>query len=151
MSWLYRNEENNLPQFIESIAEFPNNCFGFIYVIRNLTNDKFYIGKKQIQHKIKRKITKKELKLIEGQGRRPTKKLVVKESDWQSYWGSSKQLLEDIEKLGEKKFQREILKFCRNKKQLSYYEVFYQFKFDVLNNENCYNQSILGKYFKKDI
>lgn len=151
MSWLYRNEENNLPQFIETIAEFPDNCFGFIYVIRNLTNDKFYIGKKQIQHKIKRKIGKKELKLIEGQGRRPSKKLVVKESDWQSYFGSSKQLLEDVEILGESKFQREILKFTFSKKQLSYYELKYQMLYNVLEDKNCYNENILGKYFKRDI
>jgi hypothetical protein len=55
------------------------------------------------------KLGKKEKALLPTQrGRTPSKKLVVKESNWKDYWGSCKPLLEDIKKLGSEKFKREI-------------------------------------------
>ena len=82
-------------------------------------------------------------------GKKPTKKLVTKESNWVDYWGSNKFLLDDIKKLGEDKFQREIVIICSSKKLLTYWELAIQCKYDVLQVD-CYNDNLLGKFYRKD-
>ena len=94
------------------------------------------------------KLTKKEKLLPENKRKRF--KRVIKETDWITYWGSSDELKQDIEKLGIENFKREILCFCSTKMNLSYYEVHYQFKYDVLFNDS-YNKNILGKFYKGKI
>lgn len=142
--WLHENK------VIEKIEDFPENTFGFVYRITNLTNGKFYIGKKQLLSQTNVKLGKKEKAALPTQrGRTPSKKLVVKESNWKDYWGSCKPLLEDIKKLGPEKFKREILMLCYNKKMLTYWEVSYQIKEDVLLRDT-YNETILSHYYKKD-
>jgi len=143
--WLYKNK------IISKIEDLPNpNIFGFIYKITNLKNGKIYIGKKQILSKTKIKIGKKEKALLPTQrGRTPSKKLVIKESNWSEYWGSCKPLLEDVKKLGESNFKKEILMFCISKKLLTYWEAAYQIKEDVLLKDT-YCDTILGHYYRKD-
>jgi hypothetical protein len=95
------------------------------------------------------KLGKKEKAALPTQrGRTPSKKLVVKEADWQNYWGSNKPLLEEL-KLGKDKFTREILMICPSKKLLTYWEAAFQIKLDVLLIDS-YNDTILGHYYKKD-
>jgi uncharacterized protein YlzI (FlbEa/FlbD family) len=143
-NWLHENK------VIEKIEDFPENTFGFVYRITNLTNGKFYIGKKQLLSQTNVKLGKKEIAALPTQrGRTPSKKLVVKESNWQEYWGSCKPLHEDLKKLGEDQFKREILMICKSKKLLTYYEAAFQIKENVLLNEN-YNDTILGHYYRKD-
>lgn len=143
--WLYQNK------IISKIEDLPNECFGFIYKITNIQNGKFYFGKKQILSKVNKKLGKKEIAALPTKrGRTPSKKLVVSESNWLTYWGSCKPLLEDIKKLGEDKFKREILVICKTKKQLTYYEIMYQIKEDVLFNDNSYNDNILAKFHRRD-
>ena len=48
------------------------------------------------------------------------------------------------------KFKREILKLCFSKKQLTYYEIAYQCKYDVLET-NSYNDNIMSRIFRKDL
>ena len=142
--WLYENK------VIDKIEDFPEGTFWYIYRITNLTTGKEYIGKKQLESKINVKLGKKEKASLPTQrGRTPSKKLVVKESNWKDYWGSCKPLLDDIKKLGPEKFKREILKLCPNKKMLTYWEVSYQIKEDVLLRDT-YNETILSHYYKKD-
>jgi len=141
--WLYKNK------VISKIEDFPENTFGFIYKISNNETGKFYIGKKQLISKTNVKLGKKEKALLPTQrGRTPTKKLVVKEADWQNYWGSNKLLLEEL-KSNKDKFTREILMICSSKKLLTYWEVAFQIKLDVLLIDS-YNDTILGHYYKKD-
>jgi hypothetical protein len=143
-NWLYQNK------VIEKIEDFPENTFGFIYKITNKETGKFYIGKKQLISQTNVKLGKKELEALPTQrGKKPTKKLVVKESNWVNYWGSNRFLLDDIKNLGQDKFQREIIIICPNKKLLTYWELALQCKYDVLQ-VNCYNDSILGKFYRKD-
>lgn len=144
LKWLYEDEE------ITSIEQFPKNCHGFVYKITNLQNGKIYIGRKILINTLNRKLTKKELLEQTGPGRKPTKKKVVKESNWLSYWGSNKPLLEDIQELGKEKFKREIIKLTFSKKQLTYYELHYQCIFEVLTRDS-YNSNILGKFYPKDL
>ena len=144
--WLYENK------VIEKIEDFPENTFGFIYKITNNKTGKLYIGKKQLMSKTNVKLGKKEKAALPTQrGRTPSKKLVVKESDWQNYWGSNKPLLEEIKTSGKEKFTREILMMCPSKKLLTYWETKMLFMLGVLEQPDMYfNDNILGKFFTKD-
>jgi len=133
----------------KTLEDFPTNSFGFIYKITNISTGRFYIGKKNLYHNIKKKLTKAELAEQTGPGRKATTKVIQKESDWVSYWGSNKELKKDLADLGESSFQKEILKVCFNKKELTYWELAFQCQYDVLLNDS-YNDNILGKFFKKD-
>ena len=107
----------------------PEDAFGFIYEIVNITNGKKYIGKKQMKRKIRRLPLK-------GKKR---KRIDYIETDWKTYTGSSDNLNIDIAKLGLDKFVFKILKFCNSKFELSYFEAKMQFEKDVLLSEDYYN------------
>lgn len=102
---------------------------GFVYEITNLTNNRKYIGKKLLT-KTKRKVTKGKSKKIQVT------------SDWRDYYGSNKELQEDVKTLGNQNFSRKILRLCKTKGECSYFEAKYQFDRDVLLSENYYNKWI---------
>ena len=142
--WKYNGEE------IKEISQFPHNTFGFVSRILNKKTGKAYIGKKVLYHNIKKKLTKNELAEIEGQGRRPSYRLTIKESDWKTYWGSNKLLLEEL-KTDKDNFERIIIQLAKDKKQLTYFETKYLFVYSVLEKpEEFYNDNILGKFYTKD-
>ena len=103
--------------------------YGFIYVITNLTNNKKYIGKKQIK-------SVKKLKPLKG---KKNKRHFDIETDWKTYTSSSNDLNIDIQALGMDKFKFEIIKLCDSKFELSYYEAKLQFDNDVLIKDGFYN------------
>ncbi len=143
--WLYQNKQ------IQSIEDFPEETFGYVYRITNLETGKYYIGRKQLQSKINKKLGKKEIAALPTQrGRAPSKKLIISESNWKEYWGSCKPLLQDVKNLGEDKFKREILMLCKTKKLLTYWELAYQIKQDVLTDASSYNDNILAKFHRQD-
>jgi hypothetical protein len=145
-NWLYNDDGSKI-----AIAEdFSTDEYGFIYKITNLETGKYYIGKKAFFHNKKKKLTKKEIAEQTGPGRKATTRVDQVNSGWQSYWGSSKELLADVKKLGEDKFERLILKFGKTKKQLTYYELESQILHNALFDSTSYNDNILGKFFKKD-
>ena len=130
----------------------PEDNFGFVYKITNLTDGKFYIGKKVFWNNKKHKLTRKQLAEQSGPGRKPTHEVIRTESDWKTYWGSNKQLLADIKALGEDHFECLILHVCKTKKQHTYYEMHHQCKFECLVSPSLsYNDNILGKFFSKDL
>ena len=135
----------------DSVDKFPENCIGFVYKITNIQTGKFYIGRKSLYSNIRKKLTKKELSELSGPGRKPTKKLVTSESNWMVYWGSNKGILQEIKEEGTSMFRKEILKFCYNKKQLTYWELHYQCVENVLLSDKSYNDNILAKFFRKDL
>ena len=135
----------------DSVDKFPENCVGFVYKITNIKTGKFYIGKKSLYSNVRKKLTKKELAEYSGPGRKPTKNLVTSESNWQDYWGSNKGILQEIKEEGTDSFRKEILKFCFNKKQLTYWEVHYQCVNEVLFSDKSYNDNVLAKFFRKDL
>lgn len=134
---------------VTRIEDLPNHeaLVGFVYKITNLKTGKFYIGQKSLYHSRKKKVTKTE-KLLTGT--RKKFNTVIKESDWAIYHGSSKDLKDDISRIGNKYFQREILEFCCSKKYLSFCELSWQVKLDVLKSHS-YNGNILGRYFGRDM
>jgi hypothetical protein len=110
-----------------------------------------YIGKKVLFHNIKRKLTRKELAEHQGAGRKPTHQIVQKESDWKTYYGSAKPILEMLKERKHSEFKREILELVYSKKLLTYYECKYLFKYGVLeNSEGWFNDNVLGKFYRKD-
>jgi serine/threonine protein kinase len=136
---------------IEKIEDMPQNTFGFIYIVTHKPTGKSYIGKKSLFHNIKKKLTKKELAEQTGPGRKSTTKVVVKESDWKTYYGSAKPIMELIKGGKQEEFTREILQLVPNKKLLTYYECKYLFQLGVLEHpEGYFNDNILGKFFTKD-
>jgi hypothetical protein len=143
--WLYENK------VIEKTEDLPENTFGFIYITTHTPTGISYIGKKSLIHNVKKKLTKKELAEQTGPGRKSTSKVVQKESDWKTYYGSAKPILELLKAGKHAEFTREILQFVPNKKLLTYYECKYLFKYGVLEYSNEYfNDNILGKFFTKD-
>jgi hypothetical protein len=120
MSWTYQGKE---------ITSIPDEYEGFVYLITNLTDNRKYVGKKLAKFKT----TKPPLK-----GKK-NKRRGYKESDWQTYWGSSDKLNEDVEKLGQDNFTREILYFCKSRAEMSYIEAREQFDRRVLEKDEYYN------------
>lgn len=146
--WQYKNKS------IRSITDLPNNenIVGFIYKITRIDKNsnsfgKIYIGKKVFHNNNRKKISKRE---ITQTNTRKRIKVVTKESNWSSYYGSCKELKEDIEKLGVLHFKREILELCYTKKYMSFCEIEHQIKNDVLK-VNSYNGNIMSRYYRKDM
>jgi len=135
----------------DSIDKFPPNCVGFVYKITNIQTGKFYIGRKSLFSNTKKKLTKAELALQSGPGRKPTSKRVIAETKWADYWGSNKTILQEIKEDGTDYFRKEIIKFCFNKKQLTYWELHYQCINEVLLTDKSYNDNIASKFFRKDL
>ena len=119
--WIYRGE---------TLTAIPKDAYGFVYLITNTTNDKKYIGKKFFYSK---------------------RKTELHESNWKVYYGSSKVLLSDIEKIGNNEFKREILHLCKDKSTCQYMEAKELFDNNVLFSDNFYNKDILGKVRRKPI
>ena len=128
----------------------PEEWFGFVYIIKNKINGRIYVGKKVFWNNTKKKLTKTEIAEQTGPGRKPTHKVVTKESNWMTYWGSNKELLADVKEHGMDNFERKILKLCKTKKELTYFEVHYQCVYEVLLN-NSYNDNVLAKFFRRDL
>jgi hypothetical protein len=143
--WLYKEK------VINSIEDMPQDTFGFIYIVTHKPTGKSYIGKKSLFHNIKKKLTKKELAEQTGPGRKSATRVVVKESDWKTYYGSAKPIMELIKGGKQEEFTREILQLVPNKKLLTYYECKYLFQLGVLEHpEGYFNDNVLGKFYTKD-
>jgi hypothetical protein len=140
---------------IASQDQIPSDAFSFVYKITRKSDGKFYLGKKLCYFQ---KTTQKTVKLKNGNKKVKKIKSLVP-SDWPTYWGSSVDLLKDVETLGEDAFTREILEFCLSKSHASYLEAKYQFAARVM--EISYDETYNGivnmrvakahvyKYFQK--
>lgn len=135
--WIYQGKCLETP---------PNGFYGYVYCIYSLIDNRIYVGKKAFTHKSRRKLSKKDKLLPENKGKRV--QIGLKDSGWLDYFGSSKELLEEIEKLGKENFKREILDFAKNKSELTLKEIEFQIKFNVLRIPS-FNNWIGGKVYKR--
>jgi hypothetical protein len=140
MTWIFESKP---------ITELPNDCVGFVYEITNTLTGRKYIGKKLAKFS---KTTYKITRL--NNGRKKRKKIRGKiDSDWQTYYGSSPELSQDILELGVENFRREILYYCKSKSECSYIEAREQFARRVLESDDYYNGHIQvrvhGSHIKK--
>ena len=126
--WFYNNE------VFEDIGEYV----GFVYLITNLTNGRKYIGKKNLYFSKSRQV----------KGKRKRFKV---ESDWRDYYGSNKELAADVESHGKENFKREILRLCKFKGEISYFELKEQMLKNVLETEEYYNSWIMCRIHKKHL
>lgn len=133
--WYYKNKQ------VKTIEDIPKDVFGFIYEVYHIPTGKKYIGKKQL-------MSNRTLPPLKGQKR---KRKVVKESDWKTYYGSQKEIKELVKESKQEEFRREILQFCFTKKQLTYYELKWQFAKGVLESDEYLNDNLMGKFFKRDL
>lgn len=118
--WIYKGE---------CLQVQPTGFVGYIYLITNLVDNRIYIGKKQFSVLKKTKISKRTRRKT---GSRKRVNFQSVDSQWLNYWSSSLELQEDVKKLEEDKFRREIIHLCKSKAELTYYEGFYQYKYNVL-------------------
>ena len=130
--WVYNNKEFN---------ETPEEFQGFVYMITEKDTGKKYIGKKFFWKP-------KVLPVTKSRKRRVRTRV---ETDWRTYYGSSKEVKTLVEEKGEDNYIREILKLCRTKGECSYYEAKYQFEFDVLLSDEYYNEFIGCKIHSKHV
>jgi len=144
--WTYKNEP------METLSSFPQGTFGFIYRVTHTPSGKAYIGKKVLMYQKKVKLTKKELlEYAHVAGRKPAYKLAMTESDWQTYYGSNKEIVAMLKEGKKDEFKREILCLTSNKKLLTYYETKYLFIYQVLEKpDEFFNDNILGKFYRRD-
>jgi len=134
MSWIYKD------QIITSLDQIPENAIGFVYEITQISTGKKYIGKKSLY-------SYRTLPPLKGQKR---KRKVIKESDWNKYYGSQADL-KLLVKENKQDFYREILEFAFTRKTLTYLENKYLFSKGVIEpNSNYFNDNIESRYFRKD-
>ena len=133
----------------ECCFEPPSGYYGFIYKITD-DQGRVYFGKKAFFHNQKKKITKKVIKATKTRKR---VERVQKDSEWLSYWGSCKPLLQYMEDFPSRisQYKREILVLCKDKANLSYWEMVVLVKENVLFRGDCWNSNVSGKYFKGKI
>lgn len=142
--WLYQNKE------IKELSDMPEDIFGFIYEVTHLPTGRKYLGKKQLISVTKKALGKKELALLTDK-RASKKKIVKKESDWKTYYGSHSEIKSLIKEGKQSEFSREILIFTPNKKLHTYYENKFLFIKGVIEPDSNYiNDNIEGRYFRKD-
>lgn len=114
---------------------------GFVYLITRKSDGKFYIGQK---------------KVIRIETRAPLKGFVKKrryltQSDWRTYCGSSSELIADIAAMGEDAFTFQIIQFVDSKWELSFWELWWQMRENVMFRSDTYNGIInvrLSKFKK---
>ena len=126
MHWTFRDDKTRVPQ--------PDEYFGFVYIITNKKTQRKYIGCKQYWQMRHRKR--------------------YKPSNWKVYTSSSKELCEDIAKIGKRNFKFEIIQEYETKRGLHYYEQYYQMKYHVLtailegtDQREYYNKNVGGIRF----
>tara|TARA_B100000925_G_C21612774_1_gene305423 strand:+ start:111 stop:518 length:408 start_codon:yes stop_codon:yes gene_type:complete len=123
MAWFYNDE---------IYEKAPEDYQGFVYEIVDLYNNKRYIGKKNFW----------KPKILPKNSKRSRRVRTRVESDWKTYYGSNKELQLLAETNEELLFERIILRLCKTKGEMSYYEAKLQFEKDVLLRDDYYNEFI---------
>jgi hypothetical protein len=127
MSWYYKNQiftENDI-----------GDHYGFVYLITNIHTGKKYIGKKFF--------TKAGSKQVKGK-----RKKIRKSSDWENYYGSNKNLNEEVKVIGEDNFSRIILHLCKTRSECAYWETFEIISQGALLKEEYYNDWLMVRVRK---
>ena len=134
--WIYEGKE-----FLEE--HVPEDGFGFIYEMAAIVDGKSvrYIGKKNFFADVKTKLAKKNM---------PTDKRLKtytrkRKFTYQNYF-SSNEVLKAAKKDGVV-IKREIVRICKSKTELSYWETKLQFVYGVLESDEFLNGNILGKFY----
>jgi len=123
-------------QFEPFTTDKINGYYGFVYILTNELTGKMYVGRKYF-------FSKKGSKLVE--------------SDWKTYYGSSKEVAADVKIHGAAIFKRRILSLHLTKGLTNYAETKELFAKNVLEEKTesgerrYYNGNILSRYFAATI
>ena len=151
-SWTYNGK------LVTEISDMPKDTFGFIYEVTHKPTGFKYLGKKVLYFERNKRLGKRALAALKEErakkgigGRVPLKQKIRTESDWKDYYGSHDIIKKLVENHPPDQFDRKILQYVFNKKQLTYFECKHLFINEVLDTRNNYiNDNILGKFFRKD-
>ena len=132
LKWIYQDEPYD---------ETPDEYQGFVYVITELDTNKKYLGKKNFWRP----------KTLPKNSKRNRRVKTRVESDWRQYYGSNKELQLLVESRGESNYKREIIRLCRTKGEMSYFEAKAQFDNGVLFSDKWYNEFIGCKIHSRHI
>lgn len=124
--WTYKGDVYEPPTVFKATI-----LYGFVYEIEDRTSGKKYIGKKFFWSKKTRQVNKK-------------KKKYLGESNWRTYYGSSENLLLEVNK-DKSRFKRTIIRLCKSKSECAYFEAKLQFEKDVLLKDDYWNEWIMVK------
>jgi len=127
--WLYNNKE------VTDIIQIPEGAVAFIYKITNNETTQVYYGKKSIY-------STRTLPPLKGSRK---KRKVTKLSRWADYKSSNKEVQEWTDTT------REILKWCYSQREATYEEVRVLMCNYAMEDENCLNGNILGRFYKGNI
>ena len=135
----------------EVMNDVPENAYGFIYMI-NYNDGTYYIGKKNFYS------NRTMNPLANGKNRdngsffqkiinrkRTTLESVKSESKWREYNGSSENIV------GLEIVSKQVLKICYDAINLTYGELEWLVKLDVLIDDKNRNGNIIGKFFRGKI
>lgn len=132
LAWIYQDEPYD---------ETPDEYQGFVYVITELDTNKKYLGKKNFW----------KPKVLPKNSKRARRVRTRAESDWREYYGSNKELQLLVESRGESNYKREIIRLCKTKGEMSYFEAKAQFDNGVLFSDEWYNEFIGCKIHSRHI
>lgn len=121
--WMYKGEVFT--------SEHINDTHGFIYLIKEKSTGRMYIGQKHFWTKKVKTINKK-------------KKKVKVESDWKKYYSSSNYINEKVGAEGVEDFERYILMMVQSDGYLNYYEMKLQVDLRVLEFPEKYINGYIG-------
>ena len=119
-------------------SEDIKDYFGFCYILTDLENGMKYIGRKYFYSVRKKKGIRKKVR---------------SESDWKTYYSSSKKIQQMVLESGPNRFKREILSLYKKKGQVNYNETKLLFQHNVLEavdeygKKLYYNENIMNRYF----
>jgi len=119
-------------------SEDIKDYFGFCYILSDLENGMKYIGRKYFYSVRKKKGIRKKVR---------------SESDWKTYYSSSKKIQQMVLESGPNRFKREILSLYKKKGQVNYNETKLLFQHNVLEavdeygKKLYYNENIMNRYF----
>ena len=130
ITWQYKEKD-----FTEDLI---GENYGFVYIITNTVSGRKYIGKKFFYSS--------RTKQVKGK-----KKKFKVPSDWQTYYGSSDSLKQDVLQLGYENFNREIIHLCHSKGECGYLEAKEQFIRGALESDDYYNTWIMVRVRKSHI
>lgn len=132
-AWTYQGE-----RFLFTFENLKGYA-GFVYEITNTLSGRKYIGQKLF--------TRSKISQLNG---RKVKSRV--ESTWKMYYGSNKELNEDVKNLGRDNFKRRILYLCKSKTEMNYLETLEILRRGALLSDIYYNLwiscKVSGKYLK---
>ena len=119
----------------------PEDYQGFVYIITEFDTGKKYIGKKNFWRP----------KILPKNSKRARRVRTRVESDWKIYYGSNKEIQALVESKGQENYKREIIRLCKTKGEMSYFEAKAQFDNNVLLSDEWYNEFIGCKIQSKHL